>query len=142
MNSDGRDHDPPSPAPRDFQSTRWSMVLAARGGDSAEAREALTALCGVYWYPLYAFVRRKGRDAESAQDIVQGYFAVLLEKGGLASVDRAKGRFRSFLMASCATTWPTSRTTTGPGSAAEGGRRSRSTGRRPMAATGGSQRTT
>ena len=99
---DGRPDVPDSPGPLDFQSTRWSMVLAARGGDSAEAREALAALCGAYWYPLYAFVRRKGRDAESARDIVQGFFARLLEKGGLASVDRAKGRFRSFLMASCA----------------------------------------
>jgi DNA-directed RNA polymerase specialized sigma24 family protein len=88
-------------ASRQFQSTRWSVVLAARGCDSAEAREALAELCGAYWYPLYAFVRRKGRDAESAQDIVQGFFARLLEKGDLALVDRAKGRFRSFLMASC-----------------------------------------
>ena len=102
MNSHGRDHDPAPAEPGDFQSTRWSMVLAARGGDSAEAREALAELCRAYWYPLYAFVRRKGRDAESAQDIVQGFFARLLEKGDLASVDRAKGKFRSFLMASCA----------------------------------------
>jgi len=84
-----------------FQSTRWSVVLAARGCDSDEAREALAELCRAYWYPLYAFVRRKGCDAESAQDVVQGFFARLLEKGDLASVDRAKGRFRSFLMASC-----------------------------------------
>jgi DNA-directed RNA polymerase specialized sigma24 family protein len=102
MKDTGRDDPPPSPTSREFQSTRWSMVLAARGGDSTEAREALAALCGAYWYPLYAFVRRKGRDAESAQDLVQGFFARLLEKGDLASVDRAKGRFRSFLMASCA----------------------------------------
>ena len=94
-----RDDDPA--APRQFESTRWSLVLAARGRDSAEAREALAELCRAYWYPLYAFVRRKGHDAESAQDLVQGFFARLLEKGDLASVDRAKGRFRSFLMASC-----------------------------------------
>ena len=54
-----------------------------------------------YWYPLYAFVRRKGHDAEDAQDLVQGFFACLLEKGDLALVDRSKGKFRSFLMAAC-----------------------------------------
>ena len=84
-----------------FQSTRWSVVLAARDGGSPEARAALAGLCAAYWYPLYAFVRRKGHDAESARDLVQGFFARLLEKNDLASVDRAKGRFRSFLMAAC-----------------------------------------
>jgi RNA polymerase sigma-70 factor (ECF subfamily) len=88
--------------PRQFQSTRWSVVLAARGTNAAAAHEALAELCGLYWYPLYAFVRRKGCDAETARDVVQGFFARLLEKGDLASVDQAKGRFRSFLMASCA----------------------------------------
>jgi DNA-directed RNA polymerase specialized sigma24 family protein len=100
MRDRARDDDPA--APQQFQSTCWSMVLAARGGDSPEARAALADLCATYWYPLYAFVRRKGRDAESARDIVQGFFARLLEKGDLASVDRAKGKFRSFLMSSCA----------------------------------------
>src|ERR1700744_4435687 len=99
MKHTGRD-DPP-PVPRDFQSTCWSMVLAARGSDSAAAREALAELCGAYWYPLYAFVRRKGHDAESARDLVQGFFARLLETGDLASVDRRKGKFRSFLRAAC-----------------------------------------
>ncbi len=102
MKGPRHDHDPDLAAKRQFQSTSWSMVLAARGGDSGKAREALATLCGSYWYPLYAFVRRKGYDAESAQDLVQGFFTRLLEKGDLASVDREKGRFRSFLMASCA----------------------------------------
>ena len=62
---------------------------------------ALAALCAAYWYPLYAFVRRRGHDSHSAEDIVQGFFAVLLEKDGLTSVDRSKGRFRSFLVAAC-----------------------------------------
>jgi RNA polymerase sigma-70 factor (ECF subfamily) len=84
-----------------FQTTCWSMVLAARDGEAANAKEALSALCGVYWYPLYAFVRRKGYDAETAQDLVQGFLARLLEKNDLMAVDRAKGRFRSFLMAAC-----------------------------------------
>ena len=84
-----------------FRTTRWSVVLAARGGEGREAREALADLCGAYWYPLYAFVRRKGHDAEEAMDLVQGFFARLLEKGDLAAVERGKGKFRSFLMASC-----------------------------------------
>jgi DNA-directed RNA polymerase specialized sigma24 family protein len=84
-----------------FQTTRWSLILAARDGDADEAREALAALCGAYWYPLYAFVRHKGHDAETAQDLVQGFFARLLEHRDLESVDRGKGKFRSFLMAAC-----------------------------------------
>lgn len=56
-------------------------------------------LCAIYWYPLYAFVRRRGHSAHDAQDLTQGFFARLLEKKDLASVDRARGRFRSFLLA-------------------------------------------
>jgi RNA polymerase sigma-70 factor (ECF subfamily) len=84
-----------------FQTTHWSLVLAARRYSDPEAREALAALCGAYWYPLYAFLRRKGCDADAAQDLVQGFFARLLEKEDLQAVDPAKGRFRSFLMAAC-----------------------------------------
>jgi len=84
-----------------FRTTRWGVILAAGGGDTEEAREALATLCGIYWYPLYAFARRKGLDPEAAADLVQGFFTQLLEKRALASVDRAKGKFRSFLLASC-----------------------------------------
>ena len=84
-----------------FQTTRWSLIFAARDGESTEAEIALAALCGAYWFPLYAFVRHKGYDAETAQDLVQGFFARLLEKGDLVTVDRGKGKFRSFLMAAC-----------------------------------------
>jgi RNA polymerase sigma factor (sigma-70 family) len=103
MKDSGRDHDPDRvhPQQRGFQTTRWSMVLSARDGDSTEAREALSALCETYWYPLYAFVRRKGHDADAAQDLVQGFFTRLLEKDYLAAVKPEKGRFRSFLMAAC-----------------------------------------
>jgi RNA polymerase sigma-70 factor (ECF subfamily) len=76
------------------------MIVAAKGGASG-SREALAALCADYWYPLYAFVRRRGHDAATAEDLVQGFFARLLENHDLAAVDREKGRFRSFLMASC-----------------------------------------
>jgi DNA-directed RNA polymerase specialized sigma24 family protein len=93
--------DPVRAGPAGFQTTRWSMVLQARDGDATEAREALEALCATYWYPLYAFVRRKGHDVEAAQDLVQGFFTRLLEKDDLAAVERSKGKFRSFLMAAC-----------------------------------------
>jgi len=88
-------------SPKQFQTTRWSMILAARDGESQEARDALAALCAAYWYPLYAFVRRKGNDPDASQDLVQGFFTRLLERGDLALVDRSKGKFRSFLMAAC-----------------------------------------
>jgi RNA polymerase sigma-70 factor (ECF subfamily) len=83
-----------------FVTTRWSVVLAARGGDSSRAAEALERLCEAYWYPLYAFVRRKGLTAEAAQDLVQEFFARLLETNWLENLDREKGRFRAFLLAS------------------------------------------
>jgi RNA polymerase sigma factor (sigma-70 family) len=101
MEKSGLDEDVAPAARERFQTTRWSLILAAREQDRAEAREALAALCEAYWYPLYAFVRRKGHDPEAAADLVQGFFARLLEKRDFDSVDRQKGKFRSFLMASC-----------------------------------------
>jgi len=100
--------DPPSSASRRssrapaeyFATTHWTVVLHARQADSPQAREALERLCQGYWYPLYAFVRRQGHDAHDAQDLTQEFFARLLEKNYLQDVDRAKGRFRSFLLAS------------------------------------------
>ena len=82
-----------------FEPTRWSIVVAATGGESTKARRALERLCETYWYPLYAFVRREGRAADDAQDLTQEFFARLLEKNWLDAVDREKGRFRSFLLA-------------------------------------------
>ncbi len=67
----------------------------------AGAREALAELCAGYWFPLYAFIRRKGNDPERALDLTQGYFARLLERRPMAAADPARGRFRSFLMADC-----------------------------------------
>jgi|HubBroStandDraft_1064217.scaffolds.fasta_scaffold99494_2 RNA polymerase sigma factor (sigma-70 family) len=81
-----------------FTATHWSVVLAARGGESARARAALESLCRAYWYPLYAFLRRTGQSPHDAEDSVQGFFAVCLEKNYLAAADEAKGRFRSFLL--------------------------------------------
>jgi len=77
------------------------MVLAAGGDTSARgAREALTALCETYWYPLYAFLRSRGHSAADAEDITQAFFARLLEKHTLRHADPARGRFRSFLLSS------------------------------------------
>jgi RNA polymerase sigma factor (sigma-70 family) len=82
-----------------FATTRWSMVLRAKG-DSSGAHESLAALCEAYWYPLYAFVRRQGYPPPDAQDLTQEFFARLLAKGWLAGVGRERGKFRSWLLAS------------------------------------------
>lgn len=82
-----------------FTTTHWSVVLLARQQESADADRALEALCRTYWYPLYAFVRRRGFEVADAQDLTQEFFSRLLEKDFLRSVDRTKGRFRSFLLA-------------------------------------------
>jgi RNA polymerase sigma-70 factor (ECF subfamily) len=81
-----------------FATTHWSVVLAAADQESPQAAEALEKLCRTYWYPLYAFLRRQGLNPEDAQDMIQGFFARLLERNSLAGVDRRKGRFRSFLL--------------------------------------------
>ena len=83
-----------------FQTTHWSLVLAARTGGSAESRDALERLCNAYWFPIYAFVRRQGYASEEARDLTQGFFARLLEKRDLKDVRPELGRFRSFLLAS------------------------------------------
>jgi RNA polymerase sigma-70 factor (ECF subfamily) len=93
--------EPPTPSAPSrqewFLTTHWSLVLAARG-DSLAATAALERLCQTYWYPLYAFVRRMGHSAHDAEDLVQGFFAVCLEKNYLGTASEAKGRFRSFLL--------------------------------------------
>ncbi len=83
-----------------FTTTHWSVVLAAAREPSPEAAQALAQLCQAYWYPLYAYVRRKGYDLPDAQDLTQEFFARLLEKNYVGSADRRKGKFRSFLLAS------------------------------------------
>jgi RNA polymerase sigma-70 factor (ECF subfamily) len=81
-----------------FRTTRWSVVRAAAGEDSAAAREALAVLVDCYWFPLYAFTRRSGYDADDAQDLIQAFFTRLLEKRNIGSADPARGRFRSYLL--------------------------------------------
>jgi len=73
-------------------------VLTAASDDTTQAHEALSRLCETYWYPLYAYVRRRGQSPEDAQDLTQEFFAHLLEHNWLARADREKGRFRSFLL--------------------------------------------
>ena len=82
-----------------FTTTHWSVVLAAGQSDSPQAAQALETLCGTYWFPLYAYVRRRGHGHEDAQDLTQAFLLQLLERQSFARVDRAKGRFRSFLLA-------------------------------------------
>jgi RNA polymerase sigma-70 factor (ECF subfamily) len=82
-----------------FDSTRWSIVLAAGVRSSPDAAVALETLCGSYWYPIYAFVRREGYQRAEAQDLTQGFFGMLLEREDLRAVHPDKGRFRSFLLA-------------------------------------------
>jgi RNA polymerase sigma-70 factor (ECF subfamily) len=95
---------PPSdgPPPARFPTTQWSRVVSAGDPEAPAARESLAELCGAYWYPLYAFIRRRGHDPERAADLTQDFFARVLEKGLLAEADPARGRFRSFLRAVCA----------------------------------------
>ncbi len=83
-----------------FATTRWTLVgAAARDGDR-RAKAALGTLFGIYWQPLYRYARRKGKSNEDAEDLVQGFLGHLLEAEALKTVDRAKGRFRAFLLAS------------------------------------------
>lgn len=81
-----------------FLTTRWSLVAGAGSADDGERTRALNELCGAYWTPLYAYLRRRGRTPERAADLVQGLFHVLLERDGIASVEQRGGRFRSWLL--------------------------------------------
>ncbi len=81
-----------------FNTTHWSVVLAASRGDSTRARDALARLCRTYWYPLYAYVRRRGYSAPDAQDLTQAFFAQLLERRSLSNATPELGRFRSYIL--------------------------------------------
>jgi RNA polymerase sigma factor (sigma-70 family) len=86
--------------PRRFDATRWSEVLEAAQSRAPGASDALARLCERYWSPLYCFARHRGHSPEDAQDLVQGFFEHLIESRALGTIDQAKGRFRSFLLAS------------------------------------------
>lgn len=86
------------PGGSSFATTRWSIVVAAGGPTGADAKAALETLCATYWYPLYAYARRRGQARHAAEDLVQGFFAMLLERGSVAAADPQRGRFRAFLL--------------------------------------------
>ena len=79
--------------------THWSVVLTAGRSETTRAHEALSWLCETYWYPLYAYVRRRGHSTEDAQDLTQEFFCRLLAGNWVGDADRTKGRFRTFLLA-------------------------------------------
>jgi RNA polymerase sigma factor (sigma-70 family) len=83
-----------------FATTRWTVVCEAVDGGDTQAAAALEALFTSYWQPLYRYVRRLGHQAQDAEDLVQGFFASMLEHGSLRLADPAKGRFRAFLLGS------------------------------------------
>jgi len=89
---------PPEQAKGWFTTTHWSVILTAGDSQSPQAGTALDNLCRSYWYPLYAYVRRRGHDAETAKELTQDFFALLLSKRLLTGVDPAKGKFRSWLL--------------------------------------------
>lgn len=84
----------------EFETTHWSMVRAAVDRDLSEGRDAMQELCRRYWFPLYAFARRRGFDSDGAQDMIQAFFLRLLEKDVLSKANRDRGRFRNFLLGS------------------------------------------
>jgi RNA polymerase sigma-70 factor (ECF subfamily) len=81
-----------------FATTHWSVVLAASSPESTRYQEAIATLCEMYWFPLYAYLRRSGYDTHQAEDHTQGFFASLLEKQGLRLVRAKRGKFRSYLL--------------------------------------------
>lgn len=81
-----------------FTNTLWSRVFAAGRSDPVRSAKALEELCGLYWYPLYAFLRRGGHDSQQARDLTQSFFCYLLKGDLLQKADPTRGRFRSFLL--------------------------------------------
>src|SRR6476620_11977075 len=84
----------------DFPTTRWTLVIAAADSRRTEARSALVSLCEAYWYPLYAYIRRRGYAADQAQDLAQDFFVRVLEGRYLDRADPERGRFRAFILSS------------------------------------------
>jgi RNA polymerase sigma factor (sigma-70 family) len=95
-----RDHGPLVEGAASFHTTRWTIVMRAAQSQAPGGASALAQLCRTYWYPLYMFARRRRYSPEDAQDLTQGFFLHLLEHRAFAEVNRLKGKFRSFLLAS------------------------------------------
>jgi RNA polymerase sigma factor (sigma-70 family) len=94
------DNGSPAKGAASFHATRWTIVMEAAQSQAQGGKSALAELCQLYWYPLYIFARRLGHFPDDAQDLTQGFFLHLLEHHALRGVDRLKGKFRSFLLAS------------------------------------------
>ena len=88
--------------PREFVTTRWSLILSAAhfGSEEQKASDALAELCRTYWRPIFSFVRRRGYSVEDAQDLTQDFFLAILKNDWLQHADRNRGRFRSLLLKS------------------------------------------
>ncbi len=84
--------------PQAFLTKHWSRVILAREGEEKQAEAALAQLCRDYWYPLYAYARRRGRSPQDAQDATQAFFLHIVEGGMLKRADAERGRFRTFLL--------------------------------------------
>jgi RNA polymerase sigma factor (sigma-70 family) len=95
-----RDHGPSAEGATRFHPTRWTIVIRAAQSQAQGGQSALAELCRLYWYPLYIFARRRGYSSDDAQDLTQGFFLHVVEHRALTGVDRLKGKFRSFLLAS------------------------------------------
>lgn len=98
----GKNGDQRVSEPREFVTTRWSLILSAAnpGGEQQKARDALAELCRTYWRPIFLFVRGRGYSVEDAQDLTQDFFATILKNNWLQHADRNRGRFRSLLLRS------------------------------------------
>src|ERR1700758_243841 len=94
------EHSSPPAGAANFHTTHWTVVMTAAQSQVQGGPAALAELCRLYWYPLYVFARRRRHSPDDAQDLTQGFFLHLLEQRALARVDRLKGKFRSFLLAS------------------------------------------
>ena len=91
---------PPHAGDPRFTTTHWSMVVAAGRDTTGPSREALESLCKAYWQPLYFFLRQRGSTVEDAEDLIQGFFTRVLEKGIIALAERGRGKFRTLLLTS------------------------------------------
>ena len=95
-----RDHGPLAEGAASFHTTRWTIVMRAAQSQAQGGQSALAELCRLYWYPLYTFARRRGHSPDDAQDLTQSFFLHVVERRAFTGVDRLKGKFRSFLLAS------------------------------------------
>jgi len=96
--SDSNDMSLTPPGTSRFATTHWSVVLAAGDSSSPQHEQALNTLCQTYWFPLYAYLRRRGHDRHQAEDWTQAFFVQMLDKSSLGGVSPKPGKFRSFLL--------------------------------------------